>query len=91
MSTFLQGLLTTLWNRSESRLRVIWRLLITVLLGLFSVGALRLLASFVITFSLILTAQVPLGALGNGQQLLQAINTAFTRFPLLVGIRSLIP
>jgi uncharacterized protein len=90
MSTFLRSLPTIFWNRSESRLRAIWRLLITVLLGLFGLGALRLLAIFVITFSLILTAQIPLSALGNGQELTQAINTAFIQFPLLIGIRSLI-
>lgn len=90
MSTFLQNLLTILWNRSESRLRALWRLLITIFVGLFGLGVLRLLALFVITFSLMLTAQIPLNALGNGQELTQAINIVFARFPLLDGIRSLI-
>lgn len=90
MSRFPQSLLTILWNRSESRLRALWRLLITVLLGFFGLGVLRLLALFVIAFLLVPTTQIPLGALGNVQELTQAINTAFARFPLLVGIRWLI-
>ena len=90
MSRFLQSLPTTFWNRSESRLRAPWRLLITVLLGLFGIGVLRLLALFVIAFLLVLTAQVPLGALGNVQELTQAINMAIARFPLLIGLRWLI-
>jgi hypothetical protein len=90
MSTLGRSLLTIFWNGSESRLRTLWRLLITIFLGLFGLGALRLLALFVITFLLMLTAQVPFSALGNGQELTQAINTALVRFPLLLGIRWLI-
>ena len=82
--------LIILWNRSENRLRALWRLLVTIVLGLFGPAVLKVLASFVIAFSLVLAAQIPLGALGNGRQLLQAINTTFIRFPLLIGIRSLI-
>jgi hypothetical protein len=90
MSRFLQGLLTIFWNRPESRLRAPWRLLITVLLGLFGIGALRSLALFVIVFSLVLTTRIPLGVLGNTQELTQAINAAIARFPLLLGVRWLI-
>lgn len=56
MSTFLQRLLTIFWNRSESRLRNLWRLLITVFLGFFGIRALRLLALFMMIFLPVLTA-----------------------------------
>jgi CAAX protease family protein len=78
------------YNRSERRLRSFWRLLIAIFLGLSVLGILNLLALYVITFLLMLTAQIPFSALGKGQALLQALQAAFEQLPLLAGMRSLI-
>ncbi|MFN8486198.1 MAG: CPBP family intramembrane glutamic endopeptidase [Caldilineaceae bacterium] len=77
-------------NRCEGRLRALWRLLIVILLGLAGVGIFRLLATAIILFLLMLTMQVPFGSIGNGQELARELNREFLRFPLLVGVRSLI-
>ncbi len=86
----MSNFLNIFYNRSESRLRALWRLLIVIFLGFSGLGVLSLLALFMITFLLMTTAQIPFHALGNGQELTQAINIMFARLPLLAGIRSLI-
>lgn len=77
-------------NRHEGRLRALWRSLIVIVLGLAGVQIFRLLATALIVFLLMLTAQFPFGSSGNGQALALALNRAFLRFPLLVGIRALL-
>jgi membrane protease YdiL (CAAX protease family) len=90
MSKFLQMFLNIFDNRSESRLRTLWRLLIAVFLGLSGLGALNALAIFMLAFLLTLAAQVPFSALGNAQELSQAISRAYAGLPILASIRSLI-
>lgn len=79
-----------LYNPSEHRLRALWRLLIQFLVGFLGLGVLNLLAAFVIAFLLMLTAQIPFGLLGDGQELIQALNGEFKHLPVLFGIRSLV-
>ncbi|MEJ2597899.1 MAG: CPBP family intramembrane metalloprotease [Anaerolineales bacterium] len=82
--------LNIFYNRSESRLRALWRLLIVVFLALSVLGVLSQVAVFIIAFLFMLAAQIPFSALGNGQVLAQDINTVFHQLPMLIGIRSLI-
>lgn len=82
--------MNVLYNRSEKRLRAFWRLLIQFFVGFIGQGVLSLLALFVITFLLMVSAQIPFGLLGNGQELMGALNTAFSQLPVLSGIRSLV-
>ncbi|HZD56414.1 MAG TPA: CPBP family intramembrane glutamic endopeptidase [Anaerolineales bacterium] len=79
-----------LYNPSEHRLRALWRLLIQFLVGFLGLGVLNLLAAFVIAFLLILTAQIPFGLLGDGQELIRALNGEFEHLPVLFGVRSLV-
>ena len=78
------------YKRSEMRLRAMWRLLIVIPLGLAVVALLSQLALYLIALLLMLAAQIPFSALGNGQELLQGLRTAFSQLPLLAGVRSLI-
>jgi membrane protease YdiL (CAAX protease family) len=82
--------LNIFYNRSERRLRALWRLLIVVFLALSVLGVLSQVAVFIIAFLFMLAAQIPLSALGNGQVLAQDINTLFHKLPILLGIRSLV-
>src|SRR5690349_17305854 len=90
MRNVLQQGLAVFYNQAEGRLRALWRLLIVICLGLAGGDLFRLLATALIVCLLMLTTQIPFGVMGRGQALTQAINTAFLRFPLLVGLRSLI-
>ena len=90
MSKFLHFSLGIFYNRSERRLRALWRLLIGIFLGLLILSALNTLAGYILAFLLMLTAQVPFNALGNPGELSQDINAIVTRLPLLIGVRWLI-
>jgi membrane protease YdiL (CAAX protease family) len=90
VTKFLQYFESIFYNHSESRLRSFWRLLIGIALGFIVLGTLRVLARYILALLLVLTAQIPFGALGNTQQLAQQLNKAFEQFPLLAGIHSLI-
>ena len=89
MNNVLPVLGSIFYNPSEHRLRAPWRILIEILLSVSVIGMLSLLAAFLIAFLLLLTFQIPFSALGNGQFILE-INAAFSRLPLLLGIRSLV-
>jgi membrane protease YdiL (CAAX protease family) len=78
------------YNRSESRLRSPWRLLIGIALGFLALGTLRTWALYILAFLLMLTGQIPFSAFGHAQQLNQELNIEFDRLPLIAGIRSLI-
>lgn len=82
--------MNVLYSHSENRLRTFWRLVIQFFVGFIGQGVLNLLALFVITFGLMLSAQIPFSLLGNGQELMRALNTAFSQLPLLGGIRSVV-
>ena len=82
--------LALFYNRTERRLRTLWRLLIVIFLGLAGGAIFRLLATSLIVFFLLITLQIPLDVVGRDQALTQAINTVFMRFPLLFGLRSLL-
>ena len=86
----MSKLLDVFYSRSEGRLRTLWRLLIVIFLALFFVSALSQLALFILAFLLMLTAQIPFSAIGNGQVLAQDINAVFHQFPIIIGVRSLI-
>jgi membrane protease YdiL (CAAX protease family) len=79
-----------LYNRTERRLRTLWRLLIGIALALLTLGTLRAFALYILAFLLMLTAQIPFDAVGNAQQMSQGLNQAYESFPLIAGIRSLI-
>lgn len=90
MRNVLHRCLDVFYNQAEGRLRALWRLLLVIGLGLAGGDGFRLLATALIVCLLLLTRQIPFGVLGRGQALTQAINTAFRRLPLLVGLRSLL-
>ena len=90
MSKGLKLFQNAFYNRPESRLRSLWRLLIGIALGVLVLGTLRTWALYILAFLLMFTGQIPFSAFGTAEQFNQAINAEFNRLPLIAGIRSLI-